>query len=180
MSDGRKGILRPLTGRKKGKAWNNTREKYQPVKTRQNLAETDRRSYYNKEEERLEEFLDGKDAFYNGNESDDNDNDDQINGVNLRIQSEYRKRRTRKNFIFGYFSRSGSEGFVNNCCKIVSPILLLALISKSAVQKHCSSTLLLVKNVSHGFGLELHISKRSHSFFRSTQSMPHFFLYCLK
>ena len=34
-----------------------------PVKRRQNLAVTDRGSYY--KEERLEEFLDSKGAFYN-------------------------------------------------------------------------------------------------------------------
>ena len=42
-----------------------------PVKRRQNLAETDRGSYY--KEERLEEFLDSKGAFYNGNGSDNYD-----------------------------------------------------------------------------------------------------------
>ena len=47
MSDGRKRILR------------------------QNLAVTDRESYY--KEERLEGFLDGNGAFYNGNESYDDD-----------------------------------------------------------------------------------------------------------
>ena len=41
-----------------------------PVKRRQNLAET-RASYY--KEERLEEFLDSKGAFYNVNESDNDD-----------------------------------------------------------------------------------------------------------
>ena len=35
MSDGRKLILGPFTGRKKQKAWNKTREKYMPVKRRQ-------------------------------------------------------------------------------------------------------------------------------------------------
>ena len=60
----------PFTGCKKQKAWNKTREKYMPVKRRQNLAETDRGSYY--KEEWLEEFLDSKGAFYNGNESDNN------------------------------------------------------------------------------------------------------------
>ena len=47
MFDGRKLILSPFTGRKKQKAWNRTREKYMPVKRRQ--IETDRGSYYNKE-----------------------------------------------------------------------------------------------------------------------------------
>ena len=42
-----------------------------PVKRRQNLAEKDRGSYY--KEEWLEEFLDSKGAFCNGNESDNND-----------------------------------------------------------------------------------------------------------
>ena len=45
-------------------------------KRRQNLAETDRGSYYN-QEEWVEEFLDDKGAFYNGSESDDSDNDDE-------------------------------------------------------------------------------------------------------
>ena len=68
MSDGRKRILSPFTGCKKRKAWNKTSEKYMPVKRKQNLAETDRGSYY--KEERLEEFLDSKGAFYSVNESD--------------------------------------------------------------------------------------------------------------
>ena len=48
MSDGRKLILSPFTGRKKRKAWNQTREKYKPVKRRQ--IEVDRGSYYKKED----------------------------------------------------------------------------------------------------------------------------------
>ena len=46
MSDGRKLILSPFAGRKKRKAWNKTREKFMPEERRQNLAETDRESYY--------------------------------------------------------------------------------------------------------------------------------------
>ena len=49
MSDGRKRILSPFTERKKWKAWNNTREKYVPVKRRQSLVETGRGSYYKQE-----------------------------------------------------------------------------------------------------------------------------------
>ena len=49
MSDGRKLILSPFTGRKKRKAWNKAREKYMPVKRRQ--TETDRGSYRNKEDD---------------------------------------------------------------------------------------------------------------------------------
>ena len=45
LSVARKRIRSPLTGLKKRRAWNNTREKYMPVKRRQNLAETDRGSY---------------------------------------------------------------------------------------------------------------------------------------
>ena len=70
MPDDRKRILGPFTGLKTRKAWNKTRVKYMPVKRRQNLAETDKGSYY--KEEWLEEFLDSKGAFYNGNESDNN------------------------------------------------------------------------------------------------------------
>ena len=46
MSDGRKLIMSPFTGRKKRKAQNKTREKYMPEERRPNLAETDRGSYY--------------------------------------------------------------------------------------------------------------------------------------
>ena len=41
------------------------------VKRRQNLAETDRGEYC--KEEQLEDSLDSKGAFYNGNENDNND-----------------------------------------------------------------------------------------------------------
>ena len=67
MSGGHKRILSPFTGRKKRKAWNKTTEKYMPEEKRQNLAEKCKKSYYN-QEEWLEEFLDGKDTFYNGTE----------------------------------------------------------------------------------------------------------------
>ena len=46
MSDGRKLILSPFTGRKKRKTWNKTREKYMPEERRQHLAEANRGSYY--------------------------------------------------------------------------------------------------------------------------------------
>ena len=48
MSDGGKLVLSPFTGRKKREAWNKTRVKYMPGKRRQ--TETDRRSYYGKED----------------------------------------------------------------------------------------------------------------------------------
>ena len=71
MSDGRKQILSPFMGVKNEKLGIRI-EKYMPVKRRQNLAVTDRELYY--KEERLEEFLDSKGTFYNGNES-GNDNE---------------------------------------------------------------------------------------------------------
>ena len=48
MSDGRKLTLSSFTGRNKRKTWNKIREKYMPVKRGQ--VETDRGSYYNKED----------------------------------------------------------------------------------------------------------------------------------
>ena len=134
MSDGCKPILSPFTVRKKRKAWNKTREKYMSEESRQNLVETDRGSYHN-QKEWLEEFLDNKGGFYNGSESDDSDNDDEIYNENNEQQQL-------------------SEGFANNCYKIVSPILLQELINNFAVCKHYSGTLLLVEDAasSHGFG----------------------------
>ena len=88
MSDGRKRILSPFTGRKKRKAWNKTGEKYMSEESRQNLAETDRGSYCNQEEQ-LEKFLDNKDGFYNGSESNDSDNYDQIYKENNEQQQRY-------------------------------------------------------------------------------------------
>ena len=46
------------------------------VRRKKTKFETDRLSNYN-QEEWLEEFLDDKDAFYKGSESDDSDNDDE-------------------------------------------------------------------------------------------------------
>ena len=62
MSDGRRLILSPFTGRKKRKAWIKTREKYIPEERRQNLAEADR-DHITKQEEWSEAFLDDKNAF---------------------------------------------------------------------------------------------------------------------
>ena len=76
MSAGRKRILSPFTGDKKRKAWNNTRETYMQEERRQNLAETEKGSYYN-QEEWVKDFFDDKGAFYNGSEIDDGDNDDE-------------------------------------------------------------------------------------------------------
>ena len=98
-----------------------------PVKRRQNLAETVKGSYY--KEEWLEEFLDSKGAFYNGNESDNNDESYNENNEQQQLP----------------------EGFANSCYKIVSTILLQKLINDFAVCKHYSGTLLLVEDVSHGF-----------------------------
>ena len=116
MPDGRKRILSPLTGYKNRKLWKKTREKYVPVKRRQILAEKDRGSYH--KEEWLEEFLDSKGTFYNGNESDNNGS---YNENNEQQQL--------------------PEGFANSCYKIVSPILLQKLINDFSVCKHYSGTL---------------------------------------
>ena len=69
-----------------------------PVKRRQNLAVTGRGSYY--KEERLEEFLDGKGAFYNGNESDNDYESYHENNEQQQLP----------------------EGFASSCYKIVPPI----------------------------------------------------------
>ena len=53
-----------------------------PEEKRQNLSETDRRSYYN-QEEWVEEFLDDKGPFQNGCESDAGDNDDENYNENM-------------------------------------------------------------------------------------------------
>ena len=57
-----------------------------PEERRQNLAETDWGSYYN-QQKWLENFLDDKGAFYNGSESDDSDNDENIEAVVRRCSS---------------------------------------------------------------------------------------------
>ena len=53
-----------------------------PEERRQNLAVTDRGSYY-KQEEWLEAFLDYKSAFPDGSERDDSDNDDENYNENI-------------------------------------------------------------------------------------------------
>ena len=104
MSDGLKRTLSSFTECKKWKAWNKAREKYMPLKRRQNLAETDRGSYY--KEERLEEFLDSKGAFYNGNESDNDDESYHENNKQQQLR----------------------EGFANSCYKIVPPIFYFIIL----------------------------------------------------
>ena len=57
----------------------------------------------------------------------------EIYGVNLRIQSEYREIRTRKNSVFGHFSRSAmflviamvefKRDFCTDCSKLISAVL---------------------------------------------------------
>ena len=49
MPDGCKRMLSPFIEHKKRKAWSKSKEKYMPVKRRQNLAETDRGSYFKEE-----------------------------------------------------------------------------------------------------------------------------------
>ena len=50
MSDGRELILTPFTRRKKNEKYTIIKEKYILVKRRQNSIETDRGSFYNKED----------------------------------------------------------------------------------------------------------------------------------
>ena len=143
MYDDRKRILSPFTGCKKRKAWNKTREKYMPVKRRQKIQLKQTGSYY--KEERLEEFLDSKGAFYNVNESgNDDENYNEYNG-----------------------QQQLPEGFASSCYKIVTPILLQKLINDFVVCKHqnyCSGALLLAEDVSHSFGNQNYsISKKNHS-----------------
>ena len=76
-----------------------------PVKRRQNWAETGRGSYY--KEERLEEFLDRKGAFYNDNESDNDDESYHENNEQQQLQ----------------------EGFANSCYKIVPPVLYFIILN---------------------------------------------------
>ena len=89
-----------------------------------------RRGSYCKEEW-LEEFLESKGAFYNGNESDNNDESYNENNEQQQL----------------------AGGFTISCYKIVSPILQ-KLINDFAIfkhQKHCSGILLLAEDISHGF-----------------------------
>ena len=89
MSGGCKRILSPFAGSKKRKAWNKTIKKYMLEERIQNLAETDRGSYY-KQGERLEAFWNDKSAFSDSSESDDSDNDDENYSEN--IEAFFRRR----------------------------------------------------------------------------------------
>ena len=128
MSGARKRILSPFTGRKNGKAWNKTREKYMPVKRRQNLAETGRGW--------LEEFLNSKVAFYNGYES---DNDDES----------YNENNEQKQLL---------EGFANSCYKTVLPILLQKQKFYKFYRRFCC------KHQKHWSGIPLPVEVASHDF----------------
>ena len=75
-----------------------------PEERRQNLAETDRGSYYN-QEEWLEEFLDDKGAFYDGSESDDSENDDENYTENIEAVV----RRCSSKFVFLKMSQISQE-----------------------------------------------------------------------
>ena len=105
MSADRKRILSPFGGRKKRIPANKKERTVMTKENRQNLADTDRASYYN-QEEWLEEFLEDKGIFYNNSDSDsetyDNesssDGDDELEEV--------------------------CKSFNNNSLKIWSPLLL--------------------------------------------------------
>ena len=53
----------------------------------------------------------------------------EIYGVNLRIQSEYRKMQTRKNSVFGHFSRS--ETTMNKAKNFIKNFIKKTLVKKS-------------------------------------------------
>ena len=75
-----------------------------PVKRRQNWAVIGRGSYY--KEERLEEFLDSKAAFYNGKESDNDDESSHESNEQQQLP----------------------EGFTNSCYKIVPPVFYFIIL----------------------------------------------------
>ena len=110
MSGSCKRILSPFTGRKIRKAWSKTREKSIPEERRQNLAERDRGSCYN-QEEWLQKFLDDKDAFYNGSESDDSDNNDE--NYNENIEGSRSKMFFKISFLKNFANFTGKH-FIKN------------------------------------------------------------------
>ena len=75
----------------------------------------------------------------------------EIYGVSLRIQSEYSKIRTRKNSIFGHFSRSGNlnESIYSKSIWLLNIYLLhcytLFVLISSAVYNFCKETKLIFK-----------------------------------
>ena len=69
MSADRKRILSSFGGRKKRIPTNKKERTVMTKENRQNLADTDRASYYN-QEKWLEEFLEDKGIFYNNSDSD--------------------------------------------------------------------------------------------------------------
>ena len=103
-----------------------------------------RGSYY--KEEWLKEFLDSKGAFYNDNESDNNDESYSGNSEKQQLP----------------------DGFANSCYKIISPILLQKLIKDFAICKHKIGALLLVEDVSHTLGNQNIFQKGTTLFNRST------------
>ena len=150
MPDGCKQILSPFTGHKKQKAWIKTRKKYMLLK---NLPETDRGSYY--KEEWLEEFLDSKGPFYNGNK--------------IIIMMSYNENNEQQQL---------PDGFANSCYKIVSQILLQNLINEFAVCKHYIGTLLLDEDVSHSFETRTTYFKKELHFLIYQPRTCHIFMLC--
>ena len=56
-----------------------------------------------------------------------------IYSINLRIQSEYRKIRTRNNYVFGHFSSSAE---ITSLCKKPLPMKILQFCGHLMLQKH--------------------------------------------
>ena len=102
MPDDLKQILSPIAGHKKAKAWNQTREKYMPVKRRQNLTNgdhfTQRNGQNNFQTVKVHFTMVMKD-----------NNDESYNENNEQQQL--------------------TEGFAINCYKIISPNLLQKLVN---------------------------------------------------
>ena len=139
MSDGRKRILSPLTGRKKRAAWIRLEKKIHRQK--QDKIQGKQVGERETKEEWLEDFLYSKGAFYHLMKM------TMMMRVIMKIRNSCSYRRV----------------LLVVAAKTVSPILLQNLINDFAIckhQKHCSRTLLLVENVSHGFGNQNYIFQK--------------------
>ena len=135
MSADRKRLLSPFGGRKKRIPPTKKQRTVMTKENRQNLANTDRGSYYN-QEEWLEEFLELKGIFYNDSDSDSETYDNESSSDGDDEQEEV------------------CESFNNNSLKIVSLLLLQELNNDVAVCKHYGGKLLLFEDMVsiHGFG----------------------------
>ena len=135
MSADQKHILSPFGGHKKRRLPNQKQRTAMTKENRQNLANTDRGSFYN-QGAWLEEFLEDKAIFYNNSNSDSETYDNESSSDDDDEQKEVCK------------------SFNMNSLKIVSALLLQVVINNFAVCKHCGGKHLLCKDIasSHSFG----------------------------